>query len=72
MQQDRHVGHDSSALPGGHKTVHAQLLRGRHWRQIVEWELPPDDVLETFVDRFFVSVDWFMMASFCFCPRPSG
>ncbi|KAK8932601.1 Aspyridones cluster regulator apdR [Metarhizium anisopliae] len=56
MQQDRHVGHDSSALPGGHKTVHAQLLRGRHWRQIVEWELPPDDVLETFVDRFFVSV----------------
>ncbi|KAK9435745.1 hypothetical protein VB005_10548 [Metarhizium brunneum] len=61
MQQDRHVGHDSSALPGGHKTVHAQLLRGRHWRQIVEWELPPDDVLETFVDRFFVSVDWFMM-----------
>lgn len=57
------MGHDTSALPGGHKITHSQHIRGRHWRQIVEWQLPPDDVLETFVNRFFVSVDWFMMAS---------
>lgn len=53
--------HDTSALPGGRKLVDPALVGIKQWRKIAGVELPPDDVLDHFIDVFFASVDWFMM-----------
>ncbi|OAA40237.1 Transcription factor [Cordyceps fumosorosea ARSEF 2679] len=52
---------DTSALPGGNKLIGPERLGRPHWRQIVALQLPDDLILEQFVDKFFVSVDWFIM-----------
>ncbi|KAM3565281.1 hypothetical protein ARSEF4850_001463 [Beauveria asiatica] len=61
MSLDSSPSQDTSALPGGNKILDWQPPRRRHWRQIVGLELPDDATLSQFVDKFFVSVDWFMM-----------
>lgn len=55
------VGQDTSALPGGNKILNWNSLGRQHWRQIVGLQLPDDAILGQFVDKFFISVDWFMM-----------
>ncbi|KAJ6788038.1 hypothetical protein PWT90_09790 [Aphanocladium album] len=57
------LGQDTSALPGGNKILNWESLGRRHWRQIVGLQLPDDAILSQFVDKFFASVDWFMMSS---------
>lgn len=52
---------DTSALPGGNKIISRQLFQSQHWRQIVGVQLPDDATLSQLVDKFFASVDWFMM-----------
>ncbi|CEJ87377.1 hypothetical protein VHEMI04396 [[Torrubiella] hemipterigena] len=54
------AAHDTSALPGGHKVIDAGAER-RSWRQIIGFEMPNNSRLHELVDKFFVSVDWFMM-----------
>ncbi|KAM3460709.1 hypothetical protein BB8028_0002g15170 [Beauveria bassiana] len=61
MSLDSSPSQDTSALPGGNKILDWQPPRRRHWRQIVGLQLPNDATLSQFVDKFFVSVDWFMM-----------
>ncbi|KAJ3482461.1 hypothetical protein NLG97_g7566 [Lecanicillium saksenae] len=55
------LGQDTSALPGGNKILNWESLGRRHWRQIVGLQLPDDTILTQFVDKYFASVDWFMM-----------
>lgn len=57
------LNQDTSAIPGGNKTIAWDALGRRHWRQIVKTPLPDDATLEGYVDKFFTSVDWFMMVS---------
>ncbi|TQV98545.1 C6 transcription factor [Cordyceps javanica] len=52
---------DTSALPGGNKILNFESLGRRHWRQIVGLQLPDNATLDQLVDKFFLSVDWFMM-----------
>lgn len=61
---------DTSALPGGNKIIGSPTSGRRHWRKIVEMQLPDDATLTRFVDKFFVSVDWFMMV--CIVPLTQG
>lgn len=56
------AAHDTSALPGGHKVIDAGAER-RSWRQIIGFDMPETSRLHELVDKFFVSVDWFMMVS---------
>ncbi len=61
MSLNSPLNQDTSALPGGNKLLNWESLGRRHWRQIVGLQLPDDATLGQFVDKFFVSVDWFMM-----------
>ncbi len=61
MSLDPGPGQDTSALPGGNKIIDPTTSGRRHWRQIVGMQLPDDSTLTSLVDKFFVSVDWFMM-----------
>lgn len=61
MSLDSSLSQDTSALPGGNKILSWESLGRRHWRQIVGLQLPDDATLGQLVDKFFLSVDWFMM-----------
>lgn len=62
MSSERELGEDTSALPGGNKITHSNAAR-RHWKQILNIEIPEIDVLEELAEEFFDTVDWFMMVS---------
>ncbi|KAK3179830.1 hypothetical protein K4F52_008747 [Lecanicillium sp. MT-2017a] len=61
MSLDPEIRHDTSALPGGHKELGGATWGRHHWRQLVDMELPDDATLTSLVNKFFLSVDWFMM-----------
>lgn len=61
MSLDSDVAQDTSALPGGHKLIEFESFGRRSWRKIVGIEMPDDATLAGLVDRFFDSVDWFIM-----------
>ncbi|EGX91348.1 C6 transcription factor, putative [Cordyceps militaris CM01] len=61
MSLDSAFHQDTSALPGGNKILNWESLGRRHWRQIVGLQLPDDAVLGRLVDKYFVTVDWFLM-----------
>jgi hypothetical protein len=58
---NKHLKHDTSALPGGARPLDSNHSVPGSWRDLVGVELPSDKVLDDIVRSFFLSVDWFMM-----------
>lgn len=57
------MNYDTSALPGGKKLEDPFSSISTPWRDTVGVPLPPKEVLDMLIIRFFDSVDWFMMVN---------
>ncbi|KAK9429586.1 fungal-specific transcription factor domain-containing protein [Lipomyces doorenjongii] len=53
--------YDTSALPGGKEMGGSGSASAKSWQDTIGLPLPPREVLDTLIDRFFDSVNWFMM-----------
>ncbi|KAH8704165.1 fungal-specific transcription factor domain-containing protein [Talaromyces proteolyticus] len=53
--------YDTSALPGGKEMEGSVSASAQSWQDTIGLLLPPREVLDTLLDQFFNSVNWFMM-----------
>lgn len=53
--------YDTSALPGGKEMAEPVPSSAGPWQDAIGQSLPPREVLDSLVDQFFNSVNWFMM-----------
>lgn len=59
----RYSAYDTSALPGGKQIEEPVPRSSRPWQDTIGFSLPPKEVLDSLIDRFFTSVNWFMMVT---------
>lgn len=55
--------YDTSALLGGKEMARPVSPSAGPWQDTIGQSLPPREVLDSLIDQFFNSVNWFMMVA---------